>query len=274
MHFIQSWQLMRGVFRTIAPFLLFGACTSLTPLEDHPLSIQLSVSECTHSRHWTPLKDRPTPTDLARDAFCVEHLMKRYATQGVVTLFGSARTPETAVAYQQARQFAFLWTQKMGHRYPILTGGGGGIMEAGNRGAQEAHGRSLGLTTEFDTKGGESLNPYVTDGYRFVSFAQRESEMVDRAVAIVILPGGFGTEWELYETLSKIQTHHKDSVPVILLGSDDNRNSVNHRIDYLKQLKTISVKDDQLFQWIPTPEKAVQVIIQWLEQQSILLTSH
>lgn len=113
-----------------------GACVS-------GATIPLHQSMSQHGGRIVPDGAIPTPQDLATDAFCAERVMRRAAPRGVVTIFGSARAKEDWESYRITREFARLWTKQMGDRYPILTGGGPGIMEAGNRGAQEAGGKSL-----------------------------------------------------------------------------------------------------------------------------------
>lgn len=201
----------------------------------------------------------PSPQDLATDAFCAERVIRRSAPRGVVTIFGSARAKEDWESYKLTRDFARLWTQQMGDRYPILTGGGPGIMEAGNRGAKEAGGKSLYFSTYFGS-GSEKPNSYTTDGYVFASFSQREADMVDRGAAIVIAQGGVGTEWEIFETLSKIQTRKKARCPVILLGPRASWASLFARMDAMVQARTIGAGDSALLQVAETPAQAVQLI--------------
>jgi uncharacterized protein (TIGR00730 family) len=161
--------------------------------------------------------------------------------------------------YELTRAFARLWSEKHGDTYPIMTGGGPGLMEAGNRGAKEAGKKSLFYATYFGNNN-EPTNDYVTDGYMFASFAQREADMVDRAMAIVVGQGGFGTEWEIYESLSKMQTGKKHRVPLVLLGTQADWATLIARINYLASIKTISPDDVNLLVIAETPEKAVAII--------------
>ncbi len=227
----------------------------------------LSKSDCERPGRQVPNGEYPTPHDLALDAFCAAVVMERSAPNGFITIFGSARAKEEMASYRITRAFAKLWTEKYGSQYPILTGGGPGIMEAGNRGAKEAKGPSLGFSSYFGKEGespGEPLNSYVTDGYVFASFSQREAEMVDRAAAIIIAPGGFGTEWEIFETLAKIQTKKKNRVPVLLLGKRENWATILSRIQHLKKIKTISPDDPDIIQVAPTSQEAVKIISDFL----------
>lgn len=229
-------------------------------------TIKLSSSQCDKPARRVPDGEAPTVEDVALDRFCALVIIERSAPNGYVTIFGSARAKEGMVSYDQTRSFAAEWTRKYGKKYPILTGGGPGIMEAGNRGAREAGGKSLGFSTYFG-KGNEPLNSYTTDGYVFASFAQRESDMVDGAVAILIAPGGVGTEWEIYETVAKIQTGKKSKVPVVLLGPKMMWQPLFQRIEHMKRIKTISPDDGGLLQHAETPEEAIRIIEKEMQLQ-------
>ena len=238
--------------------LLFAATlVGLGACADHV--IVLSPSRCAEPGRLVPTGEVPTPEDLATDAYCARLVRERSAPNGFVTIFGSARAREGMQSYDQTREFARAWTEEHGDRFPILTGGGPGIMDAGNRGAHEAGGVSLGYSTYFGS-GNEPLNEYTTDGYVFASFSQREADMVDGAAAIVIAPGGVGTEWEIYETIAKIQTGKKDRVPVILLGPQTVWASLFTRMNQMVRMGTISPEDPELLQVAPTPAEAIRLI--------------
>lgn len=222
-------------------------------------SIQLNDDTCKTQGRVVPNGEIPTPADLAKDAYCAKKVIDRSAPNGVITIFGSARAKENMQSYINTRVFANKWTKAYGDKYPILTGGGPGIMEAGNRGAKEAGGKSLSFGSYF-VKGIEDPNEYVTDGFMFASFSQREADMVDYAAGVIVAPGGVGTSWEIYETLSKIQTRKKNSCPVILLGSREVWKPLLDHMSHLKKLKTISPKDVDLLQLAETPEKAMEIL--------------
>jgi uncharacterized protein (TIGR00730 family) len=223
------------------------------------ITIHLNESTCKTKGRIVPDGEIPTPEDLAKDAYCAKKLIERTAPNGVITIFGSARAKENMQSYINTREFAKKWTKAHGDKFPVLTGGGPGIMEAGNRGAKEAGGKSLSFNTYF-VKGIEDPNEYVTDGFMFASFSQREADMVDYAAGVIIAPGGVGTSWEIYETLSKIQTRKKNYCPVILLGSREVWKPLLDHMDHLKKLKTISPKDVNLLQLAETPEKAIELL--------------
>lgn len=130
-----------------------------------------------------------------------------------VTIFGSARTPESHPAYAMVRLVA----QELGAAgYSIITGGGGGLMEAANRGARDAGATSVGCNIELPHE--QHLNPYVDVGLRFRHFFARKVMFVRYAQAFVVGPGGVGTLDELFEVLTLIQTGTVDHFPAVLMG--------------------------------------------------------
>jgi uncharacterized protein (TIGR00730 family) len=131
-----------------------------------------------------------------------------------VSIFGSARVEEGHPWYELCRETAACLTA---HGFTVITGGGPGLMEAANRGAAEAGGLSVGLNIELPHE--QHLNPYVNRSLDFHYFFARKLMFVRYARAFVIMPGGFGTLDEMFESLTLIQTHRIEHFPTILVGS-------------------------------------------------------
>ena len=132
-----------------------------------------------------------------------------------VSIFGSARLDETSPYYQAARKIA---TRLSEEGFAVITGAGPGIMEAANRGASEANGQSIGLNIELPHE--QDPNPYVKTLIRFHYFFCRKVMFVKYAKAFIIMPGGFGTLDEFFESITLIQTHRIRRFPIILFGSE------------------------------------------------------
>jgi uncharacterized protein (TIGR00730 family) len=132
-----------------------------------------------------------------------------------VTVFGSARFPETHRWYAMAREVG---AALAGHGFTVLTGGGPGIMEAANRGAREAGGRSIGCNIELPME--QRPNPYLDRFIDFRYFFVRKVMLVKYSHAFFVLPGGFGTMDELFEVGTLIQTRKILRFPVVLMGRD------------------------------------------------------
>ena len=132
-----------------------------------------------------------------------------------VSIFGSARVEEGHRWYELARETAACLTH---HGYTVITGGGPGLMEAANRGAAEAGGISVGLNIELPHE--QHVNAYVNRQFQFHYFFARKLMFVRFARAFVMMPGGFGTLDEMFESLTLIQTHRIQSFPTILVDSE------------------------------------------------------
>jgi uncharacterized protein (TIGR00730 family) len=160
--------------------------------------------------------------------------------------------------YAEARKFGRIVTKASQNDkkrdFVIVTGGGPGIMEAANRGAYDAKGKSIGLNITLPFE--QYPNPYMTPelSFRFHYFAIRKMHFLMRARAMVAFPGGFGTLDELFETLTLIQTGKKHPLPIVLVGKEWWSKVVNLR--YLVESGTISPKDLKLMVYAETAEEA------------------
>ena len=238
------------------------------------------------------------PVRLQLELLKAELLQQEQGIESTVVIFGSTRIPEpdaarqrlaaaeaalaaapddpervrlVAVArgivaksryYVEAKRLAAMITavsQRNGHRhFVVMTGAGPGIMEAANRGAHEAGGKSIGLSIALPLE--ERPNPYVTPElcFQFHYFAIRKMHFVLRARALVAFPGGFGTLDELFETLTLIQTRKVARVPVLLIGREYWQRVVD--LDALVEEGTIDPVDRDLVTYVETAEDAWTLI--------------
>lgn len=163
--------------------------------------------------------------------------------ENTVTIFGSARFKEGNKHYEAARAVGAALASE---GYTVVTGGGGGIMEAGNRGAFEADGKAIGLNITLPHE--QVLNPYTTDSMPFHYFFTRKVVLAFNAQAYVYFPGGFGTLDELFEVITLIQTHKLSRVPVVLVGTEFWSGLDEYiRAHLLDGDQTISPGDEQLY---------------------------
>ena len=159
-----------------------------------------------------------------------------------VTIFGSARFEPENPYYKQATDLAAQLAQC---GYAVITGGGPGIMEAGNKGAFEADGQSIGLNINLPFE--QHANPYLTNEVNFKYFFTRKVMLVKYSTAFVVFPGGFGTLDELFESLTLIQTQKILPFPVYLVGRDFWQGLIDWLRGTLLKEGTISEKNMWLF---------------------------
>ena len=172
-----------------------------------------------------------------------------------VSIFGSARTKRTNGLHAQAVKTAQLLAKE---GYAIITGGGPGIMEAGNKGALNAKGRSIGLNIELPFE--QKPNRYINKLINFHYFFCRKVMFVKYAKAFVIFPGGFGTLDELFESLTLIQTGRMGKFPVVLFGSQYWSGLVDWLKNTVVKEKNIDPQDVEIFQIVDTPEDVLKAI--------------
>jgi uncharacterized protein (TIGR00730 family) len=172
-----------------------------------------------------------------------------------VTIFGSARTRPNSPSYKKAERVARLLVQ---NGFNIISGGGPGIMEAANKGAAEARGKSVGLHIHLPKEQRE--NKYANVRLDFKYFFIRKVMFVKYAVAYIIMPGGFGTLDELFEALTLIQTKRIRSFPVLIMDSKFWKGLMDWINGTLLRQKCISPTDLDIFHLVDTPEEAVDII--------------
>ena len=224
-------------------------------------------------------RDELRPVRLQLELLKPEMSMAEYGVESTIVLFGGARIPEPAKKdkartktlsdlskyYDEAREFARLMTLRSkqdGHRENVIvTGGGPGVMEAGNRGAVDAGGVSIGLNIVLPHE--QAPNEYVTPDlcFNFHYFAIRKMHFLMRAKALAVFPGGFGTLDEMFESLTLIQTGRMERIPFLLFGREFWEKIINW--DALADAGTISADDLDLFKFVETAREAVDAIDNW-----------
>ena len=221
------------------------------------------------------------PVRLQLELLKPEMLLEEAGIISTVVLFGGARIPEpggdawaaknevqrknleaNARFYDEARKFAQLASKYSAttdySEMVVVTGGGPGVMEAGNRGAQDVGAPSIGLNIVLPHE--QAPNQYVTPElcFNFHYFAVRKMHFLMRAKAIAVFPGGFGTLDELFETLTLIQTQRMDPLPVLLFGKDFWSKVIN--LDELAKQGTISPDDPDLFHHVDSADEGWEII--------------
>jgi hypothetical protein len=172
-----------------------------------------------------------------------------------VSIFGSTRVKPGEEVYQKAEQIGKLLAES---GFAVITGGGPGVMEAANKGAFSAGGKSIGLNIELPLE--QRPNPYTNVSLNFRYFFVRKVMFVKYAVAYIILPGGFGTLDELLESITLIQTHKIRPFPVILVGSEFWRGFLDWMKEVVLKEEKISFADLDILQLIDRPEDIIKTI--------------
>ncbi|MEL6168910.1 MAG: TIGR00730 family Rossman fold protein [Pseudomonadota bacterium] len=224
-------------------------------------------------------RDELRPVRLQLELLKPELLLTEFGVESTVVLFGGARIPrpedkgnartetlaDLSRFYDEARSFARKITEQSvsngRHDNIVVTGGGPGVMEAGNRGASDAGGLSIGLNIVLPHE--QAPNPYITPElcFNFHYFGIRKMHFLMRARAIAVFPGGFGTLDELFEALTLIQTGRMQRVPILLFGEDFWRTIVNW--DALAEAGTIAADDLDLFRFVETADEALAAMETW-----------
>jgi uncharacterized protein (TIGR00730 family) len=185
----------------------------------------------------------------------VEGIDSMHSLGPAVSIFGSARTDRQSADYQKAQEVAALFAKS---GYAVITGGGPGMMEAANKGAIGEGVESVGLNIKLPFE--EKINPYITRKIQFDYFFVRKVMFIKYAQAYIIMPGGFGTLDELFETITLIQTKRIRQMPVILMGAK----FWGGLIDWIKRQMIgdgmISPEDLDLFHVLDDPQRAVQIV--------------
>ncbi|MQQ08507.1 lysine decarboxylase [Epibacterium sp. SM1979] len=224
-------------------------------------------------------RDELRPVRLQLELLKPQLMLDEQGVESTIVMFGGARIPAPAQKgkartqtladlshfYDEAQEFARLMTLKSmetgGRENVVVTGGGPGVMEAGNKGAIEAGGRSVGLSIVLPHE--QAPNEFVTPSlsFNFHYFAIRKMHFLMRARAITVFPGGFGTLDELFESLTLIQTGRMERVPFILFGREFWERIINW--DALSDAGTISADDLNLFKFAESAQEAMEIFEAW-----------
>lgn len=225
------------------------------------------------------LREELRPVRLQLELLKPQMIMDARGIRSTIVMFGgaripspeardTARTPTLAALsryYDEARSFARMMTERSLRSYGvenvICTGGGPGVMEAGNQGAHDAGGVSIGLSIVLPHE--QAPNGYVTPDlcFNFHYFAIRKMHFLMRAKAITVFPGGFGTLDELFEALTLIQTGRMRRIPFMLFGREFWQDIINWQA--LAEAGTISPEDLDLIRFVETADEAIAIIDGW-----------
>lgn len=181
-----------------------------------------------------------------------------------VTVFGSARFDENHSYYKQARSVSAKLAEQ---GYTIMTGGGPGIMEAANRGAKDVGGASVGCNIVLPHE--QKHNPYMDKFVNIEYFFVRKELLRKYSFAFVIMPGGFGTLDEFFETLTLIQTKKLSQFPIVVMGIDYHQGIIDH-VNEMKVAGTISPEDQDLLLFTDDINEAIEHIKQYADTNRII----
>ncbi len=230
------------------------------------LNEEEKIREALHQKDWTEIKSSDSWQIFKIMAEFVEGYEKLAIIGPCVTIFGSARTNPKHPYYKLAQDTAYKMA-KAG--FGIITGGGPGIMEAANKGAKMAGGKSVGLNIQLPFE--QSPNPYIDadKSLSFYYFFIRKVMFMKYSQGFIALPGGFGTMDELFEAITLIQTRKIARFPIVLMGSE----YWNGMLDFIRNKmvaeKNIGAEDLDLFTLVDTPEEAVKHIEDFYKKYSL-----
>jgi len=195
----------------------------------------------------------------------VEGFDELAGVEPAITIYGSARSKADDKLYTQTEEIA----RRLGELgFNIITGGGPGVMEAGNKGALEAGVASIGLNIELPEE--QALNPYTTRSIVFHHFFVRKVMLVKYATAFVMMPGGLGTLDELSEILTLMQTHKIKPFPVVLFDSKYWKGFLDWLHSQTLAKGFVSEQDFDLLRVCDTPDEVIQTVQQWYIKREIV----
>jgi predicted Rossmann-fold nucleotide-binding protein len=252
----------------------------LTGCATSPQTCPSVIPNASYTGPYKGVDNKLSVAELSRDLHCAQAFKANKYPGGFVAIYGSSRIGEASklpdpvlaresdALYADVMAFAEAWTRKNGRAYPIMTGAGPGLMEAGSRGALKAGGPSIGYTTYYDPPPrGDATKVFwkykgqdlITDGLIFSSVGIREYAMFLHSAAIVVGPGGTGTEWELFQILEMTKSDQLQPVPLYLIGNKDvHWKSFYDRLDDMIRRGTI--RTGEVTRHFVHVEKAVDLV--------------
>ena len=273
---------------TIVSFCFIPSLTNADTAKSECIS---SVTNASYTGPYKGEENNLLVADFLRDLSCANSFKATKYPNGFVTILGSSRISEhnntgNAIIdgandrlYQQIYNLAYSWTKEHSSEYPIMTGAGPGIMEAGSRGATKAGGPSIGYTTYYgpsrNAVGGDASKVFwqyrpskgkaetiISDGLIFSSVALRESVMIMHSAAMIFAPGGTGTEWEIFQTIEQMKSGQLKIVPIYIVGDKQiHWQSFYHRLDDMINRGTIKRHEvEALLIHVDNPEDVLKLL--------------
>ena len=216
------------------------------------------IREKLQQKTWNEIKTNDSWAIFKIMAEFVEGYEKLSKIGPCVSIFGSARSKPENQDYQLAEEIAYQLTQ---HGFGVMTGGGPGIMEAGNKGANRGKGTSVGLNIELPFE--QHDNPYIDSDKNldFDYFFVRRVMFVKYSQGFVVMPGGFGTLDELFEAITLIQTHKIEKFPIVMVGTEFWEGLMDWiKATLLKKFGNISATDLDLIHLVDTKEEVIDIL--------------
>ena len=255
-----------------------------------------TIKNASYTGAYKGVENKLLVEDFTRDYYCADQFIKNKYPNRFVSILGSSRIgeknklddPDVNQAndklYQQIYNLAYQWTKAHGQSYPIMTGAGPGIMEAGSRGATKAGGPSIGYTTYYgpsrEKAEGDASKAFwkyrpskkktktiISDGLIFTSVAAREGIMIMHSAAMVFAPGGTGTEWEIFQTIEQIKSGQLTPVPIYIVGSKKMHwQSLYNRLEDMIKRGTIKRHEvESIIVHVDNPEDVFKLLAQDLK---------
>lgn len=230
---------------------------SKTERESYFEKLDEQVKQALAPKTWNEIKTNDSWTVFKVMSEMVEGFEKLARIGPCVSIFGSARVKEQDKNYRLAEEIAYMLTKK---GFGIITGGGPGIMEAANKGAHFAGGRSVGLNIELPHE--QRPNPFIDNDklLNFEYFYIRKVMFMKYSQGYIVLPGGFGTLDEMFEALTLIQTHKMVRFPIVLVKKSHWQGMIDWVEEHLLGGQMIADGDMKLFRVVDTAEEAVDHI--------------